>query len=103
MKEKDSTNVINESKLKEVSGGWNYGQTLNYESDDTSLFKVGDKVRFNSRSYFNTDIEEGTITQVNGKTGSIFKKEFTYNIQLNNGTIEENIYESQIIIAMKGL
>ncbi|MGN1338896.1 MAG: hypothetical protein ACI4WS_01255 [Oscillospiraceae bacterium] len=80
---------LSDDELDSVSGGGWWNSKPGYESGSTPVYKRFDEVVFRGK--------KGIIDSVSSEKHGWINKEFTYVIKYNDGTKEEDVYESQLV------
>ena len=86
-----------EEQLTDVTGGNADAASGFYWSGKNPKFYQGQRVIVRTAPLYDvTEYHKAVITKVGGKTGGHILKEFVYTVRYDNGTTEDDIYESQL-------
>lgn len=95
MSEKRKQYTREEREQRKATMGWNSTRQF-YRSFDFPLWVIGKRVIVRGSD----NGRAGVVTAVSEKAdGGWCLNEFTYTVQYDDGTIEEGVYESQILAA----
>lgn len=99
MAEEHGSHALQEEQLDDVAGG---GSWSTYSSGDTPAFQMNQRIKVHTGTLsdmtgsYEEIYEYGVITDISKEKSGWFCEEFTYTVKLDDGTVRQKVWESDI-------
>lgn len=92
---------LEEKQLNDVNGGGWYSSIKTYKSGDEPRFSIGENVTVEERNFRSSPtLKRGKIIEILSKSSNVYS-EYRYKVQYEDGSVEDDVFESQMLYEYK--